>query len=427
MRASDSTGRVTAGNAMIPVGVALTVLSIPLGIELPVKGLSVASLLQVAAVLCLLPASRWFSRNDVLLLAALTVSLPVSFLPLTLITDHEPAWLQIIFFEICFVQLFLFIRASQHYPVRIISRLWVNIAAATAIVVGGYEFLFDRQGYLTLYFDDKSHAAVALTCLAFLVLWVNDSFISMPIAILLYFVSMATASRLVLFAMPFLAIAVLLAYAKSRRRARNALAVYGHHLLLFATPVLTLWLAATSLTDNLASRLSATDQAAAKSTLAHFELIRLAFEVKVSNISFLLFGMGPGGFADAVTTSGIDTNRLAAYDPASYRNVLLGWQPVHSATVSILTEFGIVVSISAIVLVVAIFSALIRRREWTMLLLLISVLIMTTFYSSHNEPFFTAVLCLVAACAFGVDATFPLRQGVEAPVSARDGSLRGRT
>ncbi|QEO13674.1 hypothetical protein FLP10_04000 [Agromyces intestinalis] len=377
-------------------------LTIPTGLALPIKGLSVATLIQITATVCLLPAVRWLSRSDLLLLIALLCSLPASALPLLVMANRPPEWLQIIFFALCFVQLFLFIRASQHYDVRALTKQPTNLAAILATLVGGYQFLFDRSGYLTLYFDDKSHAAVALVCLAFLVLWVNDSFVSMPLAIILYFISMATASRLVLFAMPFFAIAVVIAYLRSRRNADTPLKVYGHHLLLVLAPILAVWLAATSLTKNLESRLSSTDQAAASSTDAHFELIRLAFEAKLTNPWFLTIGMGPGGFADALTTSGINLSGIAASDPSSYRNIYRGWQPVHSAFGSILTEFSLIVGIVAVVLIWKVVVALARRKDWTLLLLLTAMLLMTMFYSSHNEPFFTAVLGLVAGGALGI-------------------------
>ncbi len=366
----------------------------------------------------MVPALRLLGHDLVHYLAILA-GIAIAPVPLLIMTSASPQWPQIPFFMLCATQLFICVRMAPFVDVRKELRIPVNAAGVILVVTALLESATNGGGLLTLYFQDKSHAAVAATCVSFLLLWVNESFLRMPFSVLVFFIAVATASRLVVFAAPFLAVAMLSSYAETRRRAGVAAMVYVHHLMLITVSILVVLLSNSEWASHLLERLSGTSAAgavASHSTQGHIELAKLAAELKSQNLGVTVFGVGPGGFGDGIRDFGIDASGFGRYDPFGYQNLVNDYSfvPIHSVNLSLLVEFPVWVSVAFFVLWWRMGWRLWRNRNLPMLCMAGSLFSTTMFYSTHNEYLYTAALSVLCLSAFRDRSVVRVRREADA-------------
>ncbi|CAN5331086.1 hypothetical protein BH09ACT10_BH09ACT10_23720 [soil metagenome] len=380
-------------------GLQLSILGAALGLQL-FQGFSLGNIAQLLALTMLMPALKLLTPRDVGLTILFVASIAVSAVPLMLQFEVAPRWPQILFFSLCVVQIAICIRVATHIDARTALKTPINLAALFMVVVAAYQYGVQRLPFPDLFFDDKAHAATSAFCLSMLVLWANDGVAKSALALLVYFAGVTTASRTIFLGAPFLAIALLIEYRKSRSAADTPIKVYAHHLALIGVPIAAVGLAGADLAAGLLKRLTGDDTLAQSSSSAHSELARMATELKFADVFVTLFGTGPGGFSAGVRSFGISTGNFGYYDPGAYQVLMTGFAPIHSATLSILVEFPLWVAIAFIVLIASMARRLYVQREWVLLLLLGGLLLTTSFYSSHNEYFYTAYLGALCVVAF---------------------------
>lgn len=370
-------------------------------------GFTVANILQVISVLMMMSAFGLMGRRMQGTWLLIVVGLTVSLIPLVALTDESPEWIQFPYFVLAATYVFQALALAPHVDLKRTLRGPINLSACILILLALSERAADAP-LLTLYFDDKSHAVVAILSLAFLVLWVNESYWAILLAIALATISAATASRIVVAGLPFLLLALALTYAQSRKKALTAFAVYAHHLVLLILPLLT-WLALNSTwVSSLNNRLSEQNATAAASTQGHLELALLALHLKIAHPLTLLLGVGPGGFPAGVRGLGIDATAFGQVDPSGYYSMMnaSSFVPVHSASLTILVEYPVWVSLIFFGSLVASWIRLIQARDFVLASYSIGFFTMTSLYSSHNEFFFWvafAVPLLIAAQHSGSD------------------------
>ncbi|WP_261819521.1 hypothetical protein [Nocardioides sp. OK12] len=396
---------------------------------MPIAGtFSAANLAQVVCLALLLPSARLLSMGDVARWFLVSASIVLAGSWGSWAHGIEPKWDQMVFFSLVVWQLSIIARLAPTLGVewRGLLRRPVNIAAAVFLTLAALDYVRARETpWLTMFFQDKSHAAVAAYLLPFLVLAVNASVGRFVVATAVYAASIATASRLVALGAPIFLLACLVEYRRSRKLARGAGEVYLHHLALLALPVGFYYIARSELAAALTERLGNLGAASDASLFAHFELIKAAWDLKWSTASQVFFGAGPGGFAPTAQAEGISLAGIAAHDPGAIAAINSGFAPIHSTNASILAEFPIWIFIGFVLLWWRIVRNLWRRRELTLLLLALGMLTVTTFYSSHNEFFYAGLLSVLVLVAFNTPPSQPQCSEGEGSQAGSDPSPSG--
>lgn len=379
-------------------GVQVMVLSVCGGFPLFNEALAVANIGQALSIAMMLPAMRLLTKRDVGRLLLIELGIVLSPVYLAYAGGVTPKYDQVVFFALAAWQVTIAIRLGPHLgDIRKLVRWPVNLATAVVLIAAAYDYLTTDRSFLNMFFQDKSHAAVTAYCLAFLVMWVNRSPLRFLVAIAIYGASLATASRLVAMGAPFFLAAALFEYQRSRRLATTPIGVYLHHVALLIVPVVALRVATSNLAAALTERLGRVSEEA--STIAHLELIRLAWELKWSDSVMFLMGAGPGNFGPGLLYEQIPIWGLAAVDPKATVALNEGFVPIHSANLSLLTEFPIWVFVAFVALWWWVLRGLWRSRERSLAMLGLGLVAVTMFYSSHNEFFYVAILALLAAMA----------------------------
>lgn len=376
----------------------LSAVAIPLGYPIA-TGFSVGNVFQVLALILLLPAVRLMNVRQLSMVAVIWCGILCSAAFLAFRYNVEPQYLQIAYFFAVALQLAALLAAAGTVDdVRRVIRTPVNIAAFSALGIAVAEILLRPQPMLTLFFQDKSHGAVAFIILSSLTLWVNDNVGRFFLAGAVLATAAGTGSRLVVLAAPFFVLAVLVEYRRTRRLAATPLTVFLHHVVLLGFPLGIARVLGSGLTTVLADRIANLNDAALG---AHFELIRLATVLKLHDPLIAVFGVGPGGFGPALLSEGIDLHRLQALDPGAFAALTGGFAPIHSATISLMVEYPIWVSAAVLIFWIRCAQGLWRRRCWTLLIAQAQLVAVTTFYSSHNEYFYWVAMGTFALAAFG--------------------------
>ncbi len=273
-----------------------------------------------------------------------------------------------------------------------LSFAYLLIAAAISLIQGG-----DYRG---LGFDDKSHAALFASALAFLSLRFLRSPTRLVLALGFVLISMMTLSRLPVLIAPFFLVAFICEYRKVRREATTPLQVYGAHLLLSAA-VVTPAILITQVGDLFSSlnRAFTATGSASQSTDAHILLLEYGARLKVENVANLAFGVTPRGFASALAQSDVDISEYSVIDPGGYAKILLGVAPMHSSVGTIFVEFPIWIFALFVVGIGWSLIRLISRRDWVMLSFLVGYFLATTLYSSLTELYFyVAITAVILVC-----------------------------
>ncbi|WP_022894017.1 hypothetical protein [Agromyces subbeticus] len=251
-------------------------------------------------------------------------------------------------------------------------------------------------------FDDKSHASVYASFLAFAALRFLPGRARLLVSLVFLIVAFLTISRLPFVFAPVYVLAFLVEYRKVRAEARTPLEVYFAHLTLAGTVLTPLVLAAQAAgLFRSFDRFFGSGEFTNASTTAHLLLLQYAAQLKIDTVGNMLFGITPGGFAGVLSRSDIDVGQFAMTDPPGYEKLLEGTAPMHSSLGSIVLEFPLWVSVAYLVLVAWAFLRLYRNREWVMLCFLTGFFAATIFYSSQTELYFcvawTSIIAVAAA------------------------------
>lgn len=405
-------------------GLQIAVFSMALGFPLA-GGFSVSNVGQVLSLALLLSAARLMRLSDMIVVCFLSASMVASATAGQVLLNVEPKYAQIAFFSLGILQIAIVVRMAPlaDRDWRDLLRVPVNAAAAVLLIAAAIDYTRAREAtWLTLFFQDKSHAAVVAYCLAFLVLSVNKSVARFALAGAVYGASIATASRLVALGAPMLMLAALFEYQRSRRQATGAVGVYVHHLVALTIPVALYQLWRSDIAQALTERLSYVGNSTDASLFSHFALIGAAWELKWTSATQVFLGAGPGGFAQATRAEGISLSDIASHDPGAIEAIYSGFAPIHSTNVSILAEFPIWFFVAFVWLWFRVLVGLIRRREYVLLLMGVGLLTVTSFYSSHNEYFYFVLLSILCLVAFAEDRS-PTQKTFETAATTSDRSF----
>jgi hypothetical protein len=254
----------------------------------------------------------------------------------------------------------------------------------------------DQLAYTSMGFDDKSHAAVYIAALAFLVLEISTSILKIPIALFVFASSFLTVSRLSAMMIPFFLVALFSAFLRTRLKFSNISARALYDLVMGAMVVLLL-IVAISVVSGLPvfSRLvGSEDGSAANSTQSHFILIQLAIQMKFIKPWTFVFGTTPGTFSYLLPVSGIDYSELAFLDPGSQITMARGALPIHSVPASIFLEFPIWIFVIYAISLFLITKNLFKTHKTNIWTMFFAVMVATMFYSGHNEPYFLTLFLI---------------------------------
>lgn len=132
-------------------------------------------------------------------------------------------------------------------------------------------------------------------------------------------------------------------------------------------------------------RLSLTDLSTSGSTMGHYYLIVYALKLKFDNIWNVIFGIGPGNFAESLSHSNIDINEIKYFDIGAYRTIVSGTIPVHSAHIQIFLEFSIFGFCRYIKFLWTISKEAWINKMWDVICIFFPLMGAVMFYSTHNE------------------------------------------
>jgi hypothetical protein len=380
----------------------LLLIGSPLGIDIsPSIKFSVANCFQIVATSILLGCSvRYLRRGSIFLLLSYGAGLIIS--SLFLIKDFTTSIVlsQALYFAVCITCLLLAWEtpknADLYQTLRSALRIGVPIAIIIMYCFAFRDMFIDQLAYTSMGFDDKSHAAVYIAALAFLVLEISTSILKIPIALFVFASSFLTVSRLSAMMIPFFLVALFSAFLRTRLKFSNISARALYDLVMGAMVVLLL-IVAISVVSGLPvfSRLvGSEDGSAANSTQSHFILIQLAIQMKFIKPWTFVFGTTPGTFSYLLPVSGIDYSELAFLDPGSQITMARGALPIHSVPASIFLEFPIWIFVIYAISLFLITKNLFKTHKTNIWTMFFAVMVATMFYSGHNEPYFLTLFLI---------------------------------
>lgn len=254
-------------------------------------------------------------------------------------------------------------------------------------------------------FDDKSHAVFLCWFYGVIALQSKKAVTGIIVSLGFALLSLLTLSRIVVFFLPFYF--PLLLWNMQRAATESQLRSPGaRNLLRIGLVVLCIGLvvlAGQFVAQNphlfqILDRLKSIDGAVqSDSTIAHVLLIAYAVELKMSNLSNLVFGITPGAFSAVLTHSDIDIAPFLRTDPEAAEVVMQGEAPMHSTHLSVFTEWPLPFFIVYVALWIWLGVSLLRSRRWTEVAFVVPFLLGTTFYSTHNEVLFYVILIYLMA------------------------------
>lgn len=388
--------------AGLKLSIVLLLIGSPLGIDvLSTMKFSVANCFQiVAAAILLICFFKYIRRGSIFLLLSYGVGLIIPGLLLAKDFNLNLLLSQDLYFAVCIVCLLLaweVPKSSEIYQ-AVRSALRIGVPSALLIMYGFTfrDMLIDHLAYTAMGFDDKSHAAVYIAALAFLVLEMSSSVLKIPIALFVFASSFLTVSRLSAIMIPFFLVALVSSFSRVRLKFSNK-SVRALYDLIMGVMVIFLFVIAISVIKGLPvfSRLIGSgDGAASGSTQSHFILIQLAIEMKFIKPWIIIFGTTPGLFSYLLPVSGIDYSELAFLDPGSQYTMAQGALPVHSVPASIFLEFPIWMFVIYVIALFLITKNLIKAHRTSVWTMFIATMAATMFYSGHNEPYFLTLFLI---------------------------------
>ncbi|MEJ0100730.1 MAG: hypothetical protein WDO12_13905 [Pseudomonadota bacterium] len=260
---------------------------------------------------------------------------------------------------------------------------------AVPLVAGIYGLQELRDGIVLMKFgmDDKSHAAILLSMASFLLIRFHSGIASRVVAIALLLMALMTASRLPVLFVPAVTLALVV---RSRHRGAVLLSL-GLSLILLLHYYGDILLRTFTVAQRLASVQAISGE---DSTSSHIKLIQAAWEMKISDPWYFLFGIGPSNFSKALTSAPDLLDRVAALDPTLVVAAMKGQAPVHSTQMAIFLDYPIWIFVLYFLCLLKVVQYLAARRQYTDMLFVAALLGSSAFYTLHNKPyFFLCVTC----------------------------------
>jgi len=314
----------------------------------------------------------------------------VSFAIFLIMYQWQPNFLVLLFEDVEIVFCVLLWWFGRESPDAFRAAVKAGIIASIPVsVLYGLHDLHSGAFWFSNGMDDKSHGAVLLCCEAYILIRFFGSKLNRLIAGALYVASFLTISRLPVFFLPAIFLALM------RRSRLGAL-----FTLCAAAAVMYVVITAGNAvkdTFQVYNRLSSVDVIiGSDSTEAHLELLKAAFEVKFTEPVAFVFGIGPDNFSKALSTIPAAAQKLEGIDPQLVTFAREGKAPLHSTPMQILLDYNIAIFLLFAFFLIRTFRFLILRRNVTDLAFGCGFLLASTFYSLHNKPYFYLYVTTIA-------------------------------
>lgn len=387
---------------LVQVAVVLLLIGSPIGVSISASlKFSVANILQIiSALLLCICFVRFMRLPEVILLVSYIGGIAVSWIFLLEAYGLSISLEHVLYFAICILCLLLAWVAPKSSALQkaVLNALKIGVPAALLIMYGFafQDMLVEHLSYTPMGFDDKSHAAVYIAALAFLVLEFSGSIVRVPFSVFVFGSSFLTVSRLSALMAPFFLIAVLSAVLQERKSftSDSGRALYDLLMVVFVSVLLVIVVSIISGLPVFSRLMGSEDGTTSGSTQAHLELMRLAIELKFMHPWTFIFGSTPGMFSYLLPISGIDYSTLAILDPGSQATMGRGALPVHSVPVSIFLEFPIWLFGIYIFLLLAVTKNLVKAHKTNIWTMFVAMMVATVWYSGHNEPYFLTIFLI---------------------------------
>lgn len=304
----------------------------------------------------------------------------------------------ILFFILVFIYfsyMVLLVRRDERYC-TLIKNCFKTVLYFYTVLFGSMavrDILILGKGYSAYTFDDKSHTVIMFSFLAFIALKVLEGKKKWAVSLLFLLLSLTTTSRLVVIFLVFYVIYIYLEILHSFQGVKGKM--FGMCVAFLVLAVGISYLVKNQNLFSVFGRLSSDNVAARNSTDAHINLIIYAVKLKFENIWNFLFGVGPGGFANALAHSSVDFSEMRFIDRGVYEAILQGTTPVHSSHFQIMLEFSIVLFLWYCRFLLEILILAIKRKNVSLICFFIPLICAATLYSTSNELLY---YCLFLYC-----------------------------
>ncbi|WP_379970616.1 hypothetical protein [Ectobacillus sp. sgz5001026] len=363
--------------------------------------LAYSNVFQILSILVLIPITiKVFQKRDYVFVTLNICMMAIGALWISNVYETEIQMAHIIFFLVMIIYISTLFSLINKYKIQqaiLAVYKYITIPICLYFCLFAVEELFiQKSGYISLGFDDKSHAAILCAFFAFMSLVLFTSSIRFVLSLMFMVLSLLTISR---FSLIFLALYIpvfLYNFVTSSKklleenRKSKYVTLYIQFLLFLGTTVFaSLFVIQNQSMFGVFTRAEAGGDNG--STTGHMLLIQYGLQIKFQNLMNLIFGITPGEYSLVATHAGIDLSKFAMLDPTGYQAMLLGLMPMHSSHLSFFVEFPLLFFITYLFLLVTIFVGLVKKKRIIELFFFVGFVIATSFYSSHNELFFYSI------------------------------------
>lgn len=384
------------------LGLALLIVGAPLGFSiLPNIKFSGANVCQVIAFfLIAVYAFHYIGKCEILVFSSYIVGLAISWIFLHVELTLSGSIMHDLYFAVCIVCLLCVWAAPKSKALQLATNKSLRVAVPATLAImycyALYDMGFQHLAYTSMGFDDKSHAAVFVGCLAFAPLFISQSFVRIPISMIVFATSFLTASRLSAVMIPLYLVALIVEFMKTRNQledgARRKFDIAAGSLIAVISIIALIIMFKLPIASRILTSLQGGD--AASSTKSHILLIKFALQLKFSHPWIFIFGSSPGLFSYLLPKSNLDFEQLGHYDPGAFAAMWQGALPVHSSLASIFLEFPIWLFALYIYILFKSGINLAKTKQISVLMMLCSLILSTVWYSGHNEPYFLSILLI---------------------------------
>jgi hypothetical protein len=253
---------------------------------------------------------------------------------------------------------------------------------SSAVITAFFALRNVREGSIFLFgMDDKTHAAVLLCMQAYVLVRYIDRPMDCLVGLALYVASFLTISRLPIFFLPAILLALM-------SRSRGGVALAGLAACVIAVLLVTAGDAVMKVFGVL-ERLSSVEAITGEgSTRAHMLLLQIALDMKLSDPWTFFFGIGPNNFSQALASDAEAIALMQSVDPAVAAYAFEGRAPLHSTLMQLLLDYNLVVFLLIVYVLLRIAARLLRDHAYVELVFLAGLAMAGVFYTLHNKPYF---------------------------------------